>query len=114
MHVEMETAQDTLLVRITGELDLAVADRLRTLIDLELKNGRAANLILDLHGVDFIDSSGLGVILGRYKKVSGSGGKMYIVRAQPSVSKILTISGVKRIIPLCATEREILNLGGKE
>lgn len=110
MHVEMETVRDTLMVRIKGELDLAVAEELRALIDNRLKKDKPQTLILDLDGVSFIDSSGLGVIIGRYKKVQGMGGKMYIVRARPTVSRILEFSGIKKLIPVYATEKELLKI----
>ena len=64
-------------------------------------------MILDLGGVSFIDSSGLGFILGRYKKIKSQKGKMYIVRARPSVGRILELSGITKLIPVYATENEV-------
>lgn len=110
MHVDMETVRDTLMVRIKGELDLAVADELRVLIDNRVKKDKPQTLILDLDGVAFIDSSGLGVILGRYKKIHSMGGKMYIVRARRTVSTILEFAGIKKLIPVYATEKEVLRI----
>ena len=67
MHVEIEAIRDTLMARIRGEIDLATADELREIIDGRLKNKGYKAVILDLSGVSFIDSSGLGFILGGTK-----------------------------------------------
>jgi stage II sporulation protein AA (anti-sigma F factor antagonist) len=110
LHVEMETVRDTLTVRVNGELDLAVSEKLTAMIDKRLKKEGVHTLILDMHGVPFLDSSGLGVILGRYKRITAAGGKMYIVRVRPQVDRLLEVSGVKKLIPVCANEKEILKL----
>ncbi|MGI6549191.1 MAG: anti-sigma F factor antagonist [Syntrophomonadales bacterium] len=107
MHVDLESIRDTLMARIKGEIDLATADELREIIDERLKKDSYKAIILDLGGVSFIDSSGLGFILGRYKKITGQGGKMYIVRARPSVSRVLELSGIKKLITVYDTENEV-------
>ncbi|MGE5396880.1 MAG: anti-sigma F factor antagonist [Chitinophagales bacterium] len=110
MHVTMNTVQDTLMVRIEGELDLAVADSLRDQIDSRLKHDRVQTLILDFDGVSFLDSSGLGVIIGRYKKMKNSGGQMCIIRTCPAVFRVLEFSGITKIIPVYETEKEVLRM----
>jgi len=107
LHVELESIRDTLMARIKGEIDLATADELRDIIDDRLKKEKFKAVILDLGGVSFIDSSGLGFILGRYKKIKDQGGKLYIVRARTSVSRILELSGIKKLIPVYASENEV-------
>jgi stage II sporulation protein AA (anti-sigma F factor antagonist) len=90
-----------LLVTMRGELDLLTAPVFRTQVDQELETyERLSNLILDLSKVDFIDSSGLGAILGRYKRIRERGGKLLLVNAQPQVQKILELSGLDKIMPL--------------
>jgi stage II sporulation protein AA (anti-sigma F factor antagonist) len=96
------------MARIKGEIDLAVTDELRDVIDQRIKKEKFKAVILDLGGVSFIDSSGLGFILGRYKKITAQGGKMFIVRARPSVSRMLEVSGIKKLIPVYATEKEVM------
>jgi len=108
MHLEMEHQQDTLLVRLGGELDLGTADKLRLALDKELMNKGSKYLILNLSRVTFIDSSGLGVILGRYKRLSRSGGKVFLVGAQPPVKRILELSGLLQIMEDCRDENQAL------
>lgn len=98
MHLDMEYQQETLLVRLGGDLDLGVADQLRKTLDNQLDEKKIKNLILNLNRVTFIDSSGLGVILGRYKRLANQGGKVILVGAQPQVKRILELSGLLQIM----------------
>jgi len=54
--------------------------------------------VLDFDGVTFMDSSGIGVIVGRYKQISARGGKIMAIRVKPQVDKIFEISGLKKIL----------------
>lgn len=92
--------KNTLVVKVSGELDLSTAEQFKLQIEQDIKQWKAKNLILDLNGVNFIDSSGLGVILGRYKTVTQNNGNMAIVKPKASVKKILELSGILRIIKI--------------
>lgn len=98
MKIRMESIGNTLVVKPEGEIDQSCAADLRTDIDRELRRSRAKNLILDFGKVTFMDSSGIGVIIGRYKQIKALGGKTMIVRPQPQVDKILELSGLKKIV----------------
>lgn len=110
MELDIKQVRNTLLVRIKGELDMDVAEELRWEIDKKLEAKRISNLVLNLEGVTFVDSSGLGVIIGRYKKMAGVEGKMYIVGARPSVHKILIFSGINRLVSIYNNEQDIINI----
>lgn len=92
--------KNTLVVKVSGELDLSTAEQFKLQIEQDIKQWKTKNLILDLNGVNFIDSSGLGVILGRYKTVTQNNGNMAIVKPKASVKKILELSGILRIIKI--------------
>lgn len=98
VRLELEQIQDTLIARLSGDLDLGVADHLRNTLDEALDNQPVRNIILNLAGASFIDSSVLGVLLGRYKRVSRIGGRVCIVEPQPQVRRILELSGLLRIM----------------
>lgn len=98
MHLDMDYQQDTLVVRLGGDMDLGVADKLRITLDKQLAEKRIKQLVLNLSRVTFIDSSGLGVILGRYKRLQPVGGKVVLVGAQPQVKRILELSGLLQIM----------------
>lgn len=108
MLLDIEVKQDTLLVRPGGELDLAVADDLRSALEAALDREPAKNLVFNLARVSFIDSSGLGVLLGRYRRVSKNGGKVLIVSPQPQVRRILDLSGLLRVMGEFPSETEAL------
>ncbi|WP_003542572.1 anti-sigma F factor antagonist [Desulfotomaculum nigrificans] len=108
MHLDIEHKENTLLVRLGGELDLGVADELRLALDKLLHEKKAKHLILNLSRVTFIDSSGLGVILGRYKRLVQQGGQIILVGAQPPVKRILELSGLLQIMQDCPDETQAL------
>jgi stage II sporulation protein AA (anti-sigma F factor antagonist) len=110
VDLELKLVRNTLVARIKGELDMLVAEKLRREIDNKLDNREINTLVINLDQVTFIDSSGLGVLIGRYKKISGSNGNMYIVGARPSVEKILFFSGINKLIPMFNSEQDIINL----
>ncbi|MGN0658916.1 MAG: anti-sigma F factor antagonist [Emergencia sp.] len=87
--------KDSVLVaRLSGEIDHHVAEKIRRDIDEEMKLYGVTDLILDFSNVTFMDSSGIGVVLGRYKKVRAAGGTMKIRSASRLVRQILDMSGV--------------------
>lgn len=89
---------------------MLIADKMRVEIDKRIDDSDIKNLILNLEKVTFIDSSGLGVVIGRYKRIKAKGGRMSIVGAKPQVEKILFFSGVNRLVPLYNSEQEVINI----
>lgn len=98
MDIKLECIGTTLVVKLSGEIDHHTAPRLRDEVDRELNAHNIVNLILDFDGISFMDSSGIGVIVGRYKEIQARGGKVMIIRVKPQVDKILEISGLKTIL----------------
>ncbi len=98
MEIRIESIGTTLVVKLSGEIDQSCAEEIRSDIDREITLRHVQNLILDFAAVDFMDSSGLGMIIGRYKQMKARGGKTMIIRAKPQVDKILSLSGLKKII----------------
>jgi anti-sigma B factor antagonist len=93
------------LIAPHGELDLAGAPRLREALSDALSEGRVY-LLMDLRSVTFIDSTGLGVLVGAGKKAYGLGGSMRIVCDNPRISKLLALSGISRSLPVLVTFEE--------
>jgi len=77
-----------------GEIDMSVTDALRRDVDRALEQNGVSNIVFDLAGVSFVDSSGLGVILGRYKKAAAAGGRVFLTGAGPQVRRVLELSGL--------------------
>ena len=91
---------NTLVVKINGDMDHNNAAIVRHKIDKEIKTRPIKNIVFDFGDLEFMDSSVIGLILGRYKLVKGLNGNIYIARPKPSVMKIINISGLHKIIPI--------------
>ena len=98
MDIIYQFEKGRLTVTLAGEIDHHGAKRAREDIDSLVAAHNPAELCLDLSRVDFMDSSGLGLVLGRYKKQTEHGAKMRIVNPTRRVMKILTMAGVDKII----------------
>ncbi|SPF35431.1 Anti-sigma F factor antagonist [Candidatus Desulfosporosinus infrequens] len=98
LKLEKKIERLTLLLRLDGELDMHTASMVRQAIDIEIEKRGIRTVILNFQNVRFVDSSGLGVILGRYKKLLPMGGKLKITNAPPHIYKIMELSGLPKII----------------
>ncbi len=98
MKIDMESIGTTLIVKLSGEIDHHTSAELKQKVDREIGLRNIVNLVLDFDEVTFMDSSGIGVIAGRYKQIQARGGKTMIIRVKPQVDKILEISGLKKIL----------------
>ena len=94
----MQHKQDYSIAYISGELDHHTAEFVRSELDREIRSHKDANLVLDLKNLKFMDSSGLGVILGRYKKLKMQGKSMYIKNPNRQIEKVFNVSGLYNII----------------
>lgn len=100
MSFGFQIKENTVWASIDGEVDMQVAGLWREALERQLNATLARNLVFDFSGVRFIDSSGLGVILGRYKRVASRGGHVRIIGANPQVYKILQLSGFANLMDI--------------
>lgn len=112
LHIEMETKQEVLVVRLQGELDHHTAEELRTKVDEVLRNPNIRHIVLSLAHLAFMDSSGIGVILGRYKQVSARSGEMVVCSINPTIFRIFEMSGLFKVIKFRENETEALHVLG--
>ena len=89
---------ERLLVGLDGELDHYCAQSVRRELDGMLRDPTVRQLILDFSGLTFMDSSGIGVILGRYRVLRERGGSMGVMHMNDHVSRIFHMSGMDRVI----------------
>ena len=87
-----------LLVRLTGELDHSAACELREELDGLIARTGAKRLLLDLSGLDFMDSSGIGLIIGRYKHMARRGGSVAVVAANRRIDRIFEMAGLYQLV----------------
>lgn len=104
--------ENVLIIRLTGELDHHEATILREAWQNKLKEGTVKHVILNLEEVTFMDSSGIGVLLGRYKEILELGGELVVCSVNPSIKRILEMSGMFKIIRIESDEEfALLSLG---
>ena len=89
-----------LLIKITEEIDHHSSEKIRRLADNEIARYMPRKVLFDFNKVSFMDSSGIGMIIGRYKIANMLGGKVEITNVKPSVKKIFEMSGILKIIPV--------------
>jgi anti-sigma B factor antagonist len=95
--INVESRGDWTLVAIGGEVDVASAPRLRECL-VDLIAGGATQVVLDLDEVDFLDSTGLGVIVGALKRVRGQGGDLRVVCSTTRIRKVFELTGLDRAL----------------
>ena len=88
----------TVVFIIRGEIDHHSLKNVKTVIDSEIFVKRPDKLTLDLSGVNFMDSSGLGLILGRYQLATRLGIGFSLLEPSPAVSKLVKLAGCEKII----------------
>lgn len=95
---DFEMNGDILVIHVNGELDHHKALNIRETADSRIFDNKIKNIIFDFDKTEFMDSSGVGVIMGRYKMVKGVGGKVGVVNVKKNIDKVLLFSGLNKII----------------
>ena len=101
MDLEVETSQRERwsVIALRGEIDVYTAPRLRQAI-IDLVDGGATRIVVDMAKVDFLDSTGLGVLVGGLKRVRLQDGSLAIVATQDKILKIFDITGLNKVFPI--------------
>lgn len=95
------TKKDKLLkVEITEEIDHHIVEKIRRKVDDEITRHMPRKTVFDFDRVSFMDSAGIGMIIGRYKMMKLIGGETEIVNISPNVKRILEMSGINKIISM--------------
>ena len=98
MNCEYQIKGNTLRIYIPKELDHHISDSLREEADLLTETYFIRNIIFDFSRTEWMDSSGIGVILGRYKNMKLSGGHVYAVHLNERMKKIFAMSGMEHLM----------------
>lgn len=108
-----EMKDNVLIIRLDGELDHHEASHLKEEWQKKMIQFRANDVVLNVENITFMDSSGIGVILGRYKEITAVGGELVICSINPAIERLFQLSGLFKIIRYEEKEEHALySLGG--
>lgn len=113
MKVTYNEKDKLLLISITEEIDHHSSEKIRARADFEIQKYIPKKLTLDFKNVNFMDSAGIGMVLGRYKTMTMFGGTMNMKNVNPNVKKVFETAGVTKIIPIIE-EQGGINVGRNE
>ncbi|SDS17691.1 anti-sigma B factor antagonist [Actinopolymorpha singaporensis] len=105
LSLSNRAAGDHIVVEVGGEIDVYTAPRLREHV-VDLVEAGHYHLVIDMEGVDFLDSTGLGVLVGGLKRVRSHEGSLQIVCTQERLLKIFRITGLTKVFPIHDTVAE--------
>lgn len=108
MKLETKAIKKNLLVDICGDIDHHSCEKIKQRVEEDFKKLNCRNIILDLNAVNFMDSSGIGMIIGRYKLAKSYGGLLVAVRVNSACRKIFEISGLLRLVAVFDSLEEAL------
>ena len=100
MNINYVKKDKLLVVEITEEIDHHVAEKIRRKVDDEITRYMPRKTIFDFSRVTFMDSAGIGMLIGRYKMMKLIGGSLEIVNISQTVRRILEMSGISKIISM--------------
>ncbi|MBE6839159.1 MAG: STAS domain-containing protein [Ruminococcus sp.] len=100
MAVRTETDGKSVIAYISGEIDHHSAAAIRKVIDSEIEKNAANLLTLDFSDVTFMDSSGIGLVMGRYRLIKGYNGKVIVQNPPAAIKRVMRLSGIDKIATL--------------
>jgi stage II sporulation protein AA (anti-sigma F factor antagonist) len=112
MHLVFYRNSTCVLAEVSGELDLSTAGSFRDRVDRELIRTGSPNLVLNLQNLQFIDSTGLGALLGRHRQVTASGGKFILTDLPPKVISMIDMAGLSSVLQIVRSQEDALGLLG--
>jgi len=95
-----------LIIRMPKEVDHYQSEKIRKKTDKLLEDSRVEHIVFDFADTDFMDSSGLGVIAGRYQKVACFGGTVKAMHVSERIKRMLVLSGMLKLVEIVDKEME--------
>ncbi len=89
-----------LIIKITDEIDECSVQKIRRKADYEIERYMPKRVVFDFDSVTFMDSAGIGLVIGRYKMANMLGGKLEITNLTQNVKKIFEMCGILKLIPI--------------
>ena len=100
MNINYREASRTLLISFNGEIDHHSCGEISVIADDAIKKYLPVKVIFDFEKVNFMDSAGIGMVIGRYKQLVRFGGKAEMINVNSDIRRIFNMVGIFKIIPL--------------
>lgn len=100
MNSKYEYMDKSLTFEITEEIDHNTTEKIRRKMDNEIEKYMPKKIVFDFNNVTFMDSSGIGMLMGRYKAIRRIGGIAELINVKPSIKKIFEMCGLLKVIPI--------------
>lgn len=110
INIQMSIKKNKLFVRLDGELDQAVTEKLKIRISEIIDKYDIKYLIFNFEKLNFMDSSGIGFIIGRYSQIKKRNGRIIICSMNNLIERIFLISGLKKICSVAKSENDAENM----
>lgn len=108
MAITCKKKNGFLIIRPNGDLDQHNADLIRQQMEVcILRHDEAHTVVFDMSGLDFMDSSGIGVLFGRYKNLLRQDKHVYLCGVKPNIDRMLLMSGIYRLMPKIDLNKEM-------
>ena len=110
MDLKFKRKNKTLIILIAGEIDHHSSKELRSKTESALEQMGGRNIIFGFQEVTFMDSAGIGMVLGRYRRLGEAGGSVVIASCAKTVRSILHMAGIFSLMPYAQTREEAVKL----
>ena len=109
MEITLIPKQRMILVRASGEIDHHTSETIRRTVEKEIRRSGAINVAFDFGRISFMDSSGIGMLIGRYKTVKALGGSVIVYDVCEGVRRLIEMSGIAELIIVSDTLQKGIN-----
>ena len=100
MKIDITNENGSAVATLSGELDHHNAKELRSELDRFIVTAQPRELAIDFGGITFMDSSGIGLIMGRSKLMNECGGRLEVINPQPYIRRVMKLAGIERIVKI--------------
>lgn len=103
MSININVTGEVVTAYLSGELDHHTAKEMREKIDSAVELNMPSMLVLDFKDISFMDSSGIGLVMGRYRNLIKTGAELHITNAPPAIYKMLKLAGIEKLAKVSST-----------
>ena len=112
LNIQMSVRKNILLIRLKGELDQFGSNKIKTRVSEVMVKYQIKHLIINFENLSFMDSTGIGFMIGRYYDFKKNGGKVIICSMNNIIKRIFNISGLQKICSVVKNEKEAYEMVG--